>query len=42
MIDTTELFNGWIGEEIMAYVLRSGGPPRVRCGRARAGTSPTR
>jgi hypothetical protein len=27
MLDPTELFNGWIGEEVIAYVLRPGGPP---------------
>jgi hypothetical protein len=27
MLDTTELFNGWIGEEVIARVLSLGGPP---------------
>jgi hypothetical protein len=27
MLGTTELFNGWIGEHVIAYVLRPGGPP---------------
>ena len=27
MLDTTELFNGWIGEEVTARVLSLGGPP---------------
>jgi hypothetical protein len=27
MFDSTELFNGWIGEQVIAYVLRPGGPP---------------
>jgi hypothetical protein len=27
VLSTTELFNGWIGERVIAYVLRPGGPP---------------
>jgi hypothetical protein len=27
IFDTTELFNGWVGKEVIAYVLRPGGPP---------------
>jgi hypothetical protein len=27
MVDTTQLFNNWIGENVIAYVLRPGGPP---------------
>jgi len=27
MLDPTELFNGWIGEEVTARVISLGGPP---------------